>query len=493
MKHDFKDMAAPDVAGINKRRHMLQTIRAKLIFASCITLFSMFALTGLNLWSLSYVNKLMLLSESFGDLTSDILEMRRFEKNVFLYYDQESLKEVLNYLDLTEKSVEALSEDIIRIIGINRYSGFKNNLTAYRENMNHLRSGASVLSDVDQERMRTEGKAMVDFANELSNIKRTKIHKTIYRVSMLPFAFLGIFAVLMVMVITLISRRLLHPLRALQKKTIQVGSGDFTPISFKDNYDDEISGLIRAFNRMSTELETNQEDLLQARKMAALGTFTAGIAHELNNPINNISLTAEAFLDEYAGKLDPEADEMIQDLISQVERANDIVRNLLDFSRTLESSFSTLNIGDVIQSSIRLIKNQIRIAGIHLDIRIPLDLPEIKGNARSLQQVFLNLLINAQHAMPDGGRITITASFDPPDSIRIDISDTGQGIERDSMEHIFEPFYTTKGIGKGVGLGLSVTYSLIKNHGGHIKVESEPGAGTTFSIFIPAVTLKEIS
>lgn len=472
---------------------MFQTIRSKLIFASCITLFSMCALTGLNLWSLSYMNKLMLLSESFGDLTSNILEMRRFEKNVFLYYDQESLKEVLTYLDLTEKLVEDLSEDIIRIIGINRYSGFKNNLSAYRKNMEYLSSSRSALGDVNQEEMRTEGKAMVDFANELFNIKKAKIHKTIYRVSMLPFAFLSIFLLLVVMSISLISKRLLHPLRALQKKTIEVGSGDFTPISFKDNYDDEISGLIKAFNRMSTELETNQEDLLQARKMAALGTFTAGIAHELNNPINNISLTAEAFLEEYSGKLEPEADEMIQDLISQVERANDIVRNLLDFSRTQESSFSVLNIRDVIQSSIKLIKNQIRIAGIQLDIRIPLDLPDIKGNSRSLQQVFLNLLINAQHAMPDGGKITITASFDPQNLIRIDISDTGQGIARESMEHIFEPFYTTKGIGKGVGLGLSVTYSLIKNHGGYIKVESEPGKGTTFSVFIPVIPLKEMS
>jgi signal transduction histidine kinase len=354
--------------------------------------------------------------------------------------------------------------------------------------MKRLESNIGALAEINQEQMRAQGKAMVDFANELFSIKRTKIHKTIYRVSMLPFAFLGIFVLLMVLVITLISKRLLHPLGALQKKTIQVGSGDFTPISFKDSHNDEISGLIRAFNRMATELETNQENLLQARKMAALGTFTAGIAHELNNPINNISLTAEAFLNEYSGKLDAGADEMLQDIIAQVERANDIVRNLLDFSRTQESSFSKLNIAEVIQSTIKLIRNQIRLSGIKMDIRISPDLPAIKGNMRSLQQVFLNLLINAYHAMPDGGRIEIKAYSDPVAFVRIDISDTGPGIQPKSMKHIFEPFYTTKSTGKGVGLGLSVTYSLIKTHGGYIKVDSELGRGTTFSVFVPAIT-----
>jgi signal transduction histidine kinase len=429
----------------------------------------------------------MILSESFGDLTNNILEMRRFEKNVFLYYDLESLREVIVYLERTDKLVGELSEDIIRIIGMKRYSEFRNNLTGYHENMKHFKSSIGALAEINQDQMRLQGKAMVDFANELVNIKRTKIHKTIYGISMLPFAFLGTFVLLMVLVITLVSKRLISPLSALQRKTMQVGSGDFTPISFKDSHNDEISGLIRAFNLMATELETNQENLLQARKMAALGTFTAGIAHELNNPINNISLTAEAFLSEYSGKLDIEADEMLQDIITQVERANDIVRNLLDFSRTQESSFSELNIAEVIRSTIKLIKNQIKLSGIKLDIRISPDLPAIKGNMRSLQQVFLNLLINAHHAMPDGGSIYIKAYSDPADFVRIDISDTGPGIPPESMEHIFEPFYTTKGIGKGLGLGLSVTYSLIKTHGGYIVVDSELDRGTTFSVFIPAI------
>ena len=456
--------------------------------ASCIALFSVCALTGLDLWSLSYVNNLMILSERFGDLTNNILEVRRFEKNVFLYYDAESLKEVIAYLERTDTLVNELSDDIIRIIGTKRFSEFRDDVTGYHKNMKKLKTDVGNKTDINQEEVRIQGKAMVDFANELVDIKRVKIHRTINRISMLPFAFLSIFVSLMILAITLYSKRLLGPLRVLQMKTKQVGSGDFTPISFKDNYHDEISGLIRAFNRMATELEVNQENLVQARKMAALGTFTAGIAHELNNPINNISLTAETFISEYSGQLDADADEMLQDIIVQVERANDIVRNLLDFSHSKESSFSPLDIEDVTRSTLKLIKNQIKLSGIKLDIHVADSLPLVKGNARSLHQVFLNILINANNAMPNGGSITVNVYRDSADFVRVDIADTGQGIAPNAMEHIFEPFYTTKSVGKGVGLGLSVAYSLINNHGGHIKVDSEIGQGTTFSVFIPVMT-----
>ncbi|MFA6011538.1 MAG: ATP-binding protein [Desulfobacteraceae bacterium] len=466
---------------------MLQSIRSKLILASCVSFFSLCALTGLNLWSLSHINKLMILSESFGDLANNILEVRRFEKNVFLYYDKESLKEVIVYLDKTDKLVNELASDIIRIIGNRRFKEFKDNLTGYQQNMRQLETSLGEKREFDQEDLRRQGKAMVVFSNELFDLKRSKIHKTINRISMVPFAFLAIFIFLMAMATTLYSKRLLSPLKMLQKKTKQVGGGDFTPIAFKENYNDEISGLIRAFNRMALEIETNQENLLQARKMAALGTFTAGIAHELNNPINNISLTAEAFMEEYSGKLDPAADEMLEDIIVQVERANDIVRNLLDFSHTREATFSELDVKDLLHSTIKLIKNQIKPTGIKLNLLFPESLHPIKGNMRSLQQVFLNILNNANNAMPNGGAIGIRAENDGRGFVRIDISDTGQGISPESMEHIFEPFYTTKGIGKGVGLGLSVTYSLVKNHGGYISVDSDVGKGTTFSVFIPSV------
>ena len=153
-------------------------------------------------------------------------------------------------------------------------------------------------------------------------------------VSVLPFAFLGIFLLLMLLVIKLVSLGLLRPLKVLQTTIQGVASGNYSPTSYDGLQTDEMHGLIGAFNRMAQELEANQEHLLQARKIAALGTFTAGIAHEINNPLNNISLTAETYLEEYADQMDAEAKELMHDILSQSERASEIVKNLLDFSRT---------------------------------------------------------------------------------------------------------------------------------------------------------------
>jgi signal transduction histidine kinase len=139
----------------------------------------------------------------------------------------------------------------------------------------------------------------------------------------------------------------------------------------------------------------------------------------------------------------------------------------------------------VIDSTVKLVKNQIMLAGIGLERDIPGDVPAIRGNLRNLQHVFLNLLLNAIQAMPGGGSIGVAASQESPDYIRVDVKDTGIGIKPEDLERIFDPFFTTKGVGRGTGLGLSVTYSIVKAHGGYIEVGSELNVGTTFSVFLP--------
>jgi signal transduction histidine kinase len=289
----------------------------------------------------------------------------------------------------------------------------------------------------------------------------------------------------MLLTIKLISQGLLRPLSVLQSTIRRVARGDYSPIPYEGLHTDEISGLIEAVNGMAQELEMNQEDLLQARKIAALGTFTAGIAHELNNPINNIYLTAESFLEEYEEALEPDGNEMIRDILAQAERAGDIVRNLLDFSRTEHPVFSIVNIAEIVQGTVALARNQFLLAGVRLNMDVFDGLRPVMGNVRNLQQVFMNLIVNAIQAMPEGGEITITGEIDSNDYVRLDIRDTGTGIPEDVVQHIFEPFFTTKEVGKGTGLGLAVVYSLVKRHGGHIEVKSELGRGATFSVFLP--------
>ena len=338
------------------------------------------------------------------------------------------------------------------------------------------------------ESIRLRGKALVDFAERLLKTKRARIHRTIVRTSILPFAFLLIFLLLMLLTIRLISQGLLRPLSVLQRTIRRVARGDYSPIAYEGLHTDEISALIGAVNGMAQELEMNQEHLLQARKIAALGTFTAGIAHELNNPINNVYLSAETFLEEYSEELDPEAVEMIHDILAQADRAADIVRNLLDFSRTESPAFSSLDVVEVLQSTVTLVRNQILLAGIRLNFEVSGRLPPVMGNLRNLQQVFMNLIVNAIQAVPEGGEITVSGSAAAGGCVRVDVRDTGTGIPEEVVQHIFEPFFTTKEVGKGTGLGLAVVYSLVKRHGGRIDVKSELGRGTTFSVFLPAAT-----
>jgi signal transduction histidine kinase len=258
------------------------------------------------------------------------------------------------------------------------------------------------------------------------------------------------------------------------------------PISYDGVRLEEVSGLIDAFNRMARELEANQEDLLQARKIAALGTFTAGIAHELNNPINNIALTAESFDEEYGERIDEDGREMLRDILSQSERAADIVKNLLDFSRTESPTFQCLPPAQILSSTISLVRNQAHVAGILLELNVEKDLPCVQGNLRNLQQVFTNLLLNAIQATPAGGRIDVTARLDREErQVRMSVQDSGPGVPANIRQQIFEPFFSTKEVGKGTGLGLAVSYSIVKRHGGRIEVHGEEGQGAEFVVLLP--------
>jgi two-component system NtrC family sensor kinase len=242
---------------------------------------------------------------------------------------------------------------------------------------------------------------------------------------------------------------------------------------------------------MVEELGSRQEQLVQSRKLASIGTFTSGIAHELNNPLNNISITAETLMLNYHDMPEKEMDEMIGDILSQADRASQVVKNLLEFSRTERPYLIDLNIMEVIERTVKLIGNQLIVSHIRLEKDIAADLPSIQGRRQDLQQAFLNILLNAIHAMPGGGVIKIRAGRGPKGYIKIDLSDTGTGIKPEALEHIFDPFYTTKESGQGTGLGLSLVYNIIRTHGGYIEVKSELNKGTTFSIYLPENSGKE--
>jgi signal transduction histidine kinase len=226
--------------------------------------------------------------------------------------------------------------------------------------------------------------------------------------------------------------------------------------------------------------------LVQAHKLKAVGTLTAGVAHELNNPINNIMLTAETLREDYEGLPDEERLDMVNDLVAQSERAQKIVRNLLDFARESEIESEAHEIQDLIEDTLRLATNQIKLAKVKIKGDLAPNLPPVYGDRQQLEQVFLNIVLNALDAMPNGGALSIACNnTSDRELVSVEFTDTGIGIPEQRVSDVFNPFYTTKPDAKGTGLGLSVSLGIIRQHGGDIEVKSEVGKGTTFSVFLP--------
>jgi signal transduction histidine kinase len=269
--------------------------------------------------------------------------------------------------------------------------------------------------------------------------------------------------------------------------TQRIASGDFTPLTPQRWYRDEFSKFALALNTMMQELAHRQDVLVQSHKLSAIGTLTSGVAHELNNPINNITLTAAMLKEDFQTLGDEERIDMVNDLVEQAGRAQRIVRNLLDFARESEITTQKLDLAEVLRGATSLAANQIRLSGARITLDMPTNLPAIHGDKQSLSQVFVNLLLNALDAVGKGGKVRIAAeSKHDPGWVHVTVSDDGHGIAAHALPYIFDPFFTTKPRGKGTGLGLSVSLGIVRQHGGDIRVQSEPGKGTTVTVLLPA-------
>ena len=237
-----------------------------------------------------------------------------------------------------------------------------------------------------------------------------------------------------------------------------------------------------------TERVALETQLSQADKMSSIGLLAAGVAHEVNTPLAVISSYAQMLAKQLQG--DEKQSALLEKITRQTFRASEIVNNLLNFSRTTGSEFTEIDINKVIHDTLTLLEHQFKKARVEVRHEFDRELPPIQGNAGRLQQVFLNLFLNAKDAMPAGGQLRIATSNGT--GVNVVVSDTGSGIAPEHINRIYDPFFTTKtspkeGQPRGTGLGLSVTYGIIQEHAGKIRVESQPGAGTTFHLEFPRV------
>jgi len=231
-----------------------------------------------------------------------------------------------------------------------------------------------------------------------------------------------------------------------------------------------------------------EEQLQHTEKMASVGLLAAGVAHEVNTPLAGISSYTQLL----RGQME-EADsrsELLDKIEKQSFRAAKIVNSLLNFSRSSGTEFEQVDVNKALVDVLSLVEHQMSGSRIRVRRELAEDLPSIRGNENRIQQVFFNLILNARDAMPRGGWLTLVTYADT-DTVVVEVKDTGHGIRRDHIRRIYDPFFTTKGIGRGTGLGLSVSYGIVQEHGGAIFVDSTPGQGTNFQVALPALVLSE--
>ncbi|MEW5807268.1 MAG: ATP-binding protein [Acidobacteriota bacterium] len=272
-------------------------------------------------------------------------------------------------------------------------------------------------------------------------------------------------------------------------ETVHVSS---TTSALRDS-NNEIIGGLEIFQDM-TELKTLQDELVRAEKLTSIGQLAASVAHEVNNPLAGVLVYIRILLKKYRdGNLqDGSTESQLLKMEKELERTSRIIKNLLDFSRQSEPNLRPIDLNQVIEAALALVEHQIDLENIKLEKKFNAPLPLVLADFEKIQQVMINMILNATQAMPNGGILTIATSVasgikigdSPKQAVRIDIEDTGVGITKENLGKLFTLFFTTKPKGKGVGLGLPVAHRIIEQHKGKIEVVSEPNIGTTFTIYL---------
>ncbi|MCX7722571.1 MAG: cache domain-containing protein [Verrucomicrobiae bacterium] len=294
-----------------------------------------------------------------------------------------------------------------------------------------------------------------------------------------------------------LSQRLSDSVRKLARAAEQVAHGNLD-VRVQIESHDELRELAEAFNYMAAALKKRDEQLrefttrriMESERLAHIGQLAAGVAHEINNPLQGIVTYSHLLLER--ARPDDANREFLEKIVKQADRCRNIIRGLLDFARQRKPEKRLSNVNRVVEECLGLVANQALFHNIKIVRNLAPDLPLLLMDPSQMQQVFMNMIINAAEAMNGAGQLTVTTRHVPDASaVEIEFTDTGHGIKEEDMERIFDPFFTTKEAGHGTGLGLAISYGIVKEHRGTITVQSEVGRGTTFTIRLPVSAVEQ--
>jgi two-component system NtrC family sensor kinase len=422
-------------------------------------------------------------------LNTSFLEMRLAEKNYFSENDQSALLAIEAKLDESLRSIQSGRTDIIQAVGQKNFEQLRLNLERYKDAIERTRTGNPGGKE-GEANVQKAGQRLRDFSDNIARQERSRINAMISSSKKGVFYFFCFVLLLTVGVSYLIFSKILRSLKKIGMVAKSISEGNFNKVEGTPS-PDELGSVMEAINSMSEELENREEKIFQSKKLASLGILTAGVAHELGNPLNNISMTAQAYMELYDDLRKEDRIGYMEKVQEETERIKDIVQNLLDFSKPKKADFKETEINRVVRKTLKLVQNMLHVSGIETKLSFQDGLPHVFIDENKIQEVLINLITNAIQAMSPGGELSIaTRSGEDKEFVVIEVGDTGKGIPPEFLPNIFDPFFSTKGV-EGTGLGLFVSYSIIKNHGGNLKVKSQMGVGTTFNIELAVPKGKE--
>ena len=462
------------------------TLRNKLVIQQIVRFLMISSLCVLLLNGYYKINAHFLLLSHANSLGEIVLHIRQLEES-FLLKEKVDFHNLLNSIDLAKLKLESLQSERKRVKSKVLIENMMEELDSYANELDILKSTLvnnkyplEIIRNIEK-----KGEHLSLAMNSLIITEQNYVKGVIQ-----SFAWLLLSIIFVAMITGIITslwlwEKLFLPLKTIANATYDITEDTFVPFQVGKGKD-EIQNIFRAINNMSIELKKQRESLVEAQKLSSIGTLAAGTAHQLNNPLNNISTSCQIAIDEMEEIKNPQfIKDMFIDIEQEVQRASNTVKGLLEFSRTHRFTLKPVELREVSNKVLRLIAGEIP-SGIAVEQSIP---PHIilLLDSQKITEALLNLVTNSIQAIDKRpGSVLITAEVLPQENkVIVRIKDTGIGISHENLKSIFDPFFSTKNSRIGTGLGLSVAYGIIKKHNGSISVESEVGKGTVFTITLP--------
>lgn len=477
----------------------MKSLSAKIRLAYTSLALIVLMLCGIAVYDLSFLGEQADEGVAISTLFNAIQEMRRYEKNLFLYNDRNALHEADQFADVAFRILDNEETAIAEVATHSELEKLKLQLASYRNLLSKLQQNSDQAGTAEFE-IREKGQAITTLAASFSKQERKLLVEAIHWSRSWLLISILVFGILVFIVGGMLERAVVLPLRHLESSLMPIAQGKFDHLETASR-DSEFITFADAFNRMLKELDMRQRRLLQSEKLASLGTLAAGVAHEINNPLSNISSSCQ-LLKEEIDSADPQQLAIwLQQIDDETERARLIVRALLDYGHHRDLKLKAVSLSSILDRTFLLVNNSLKKHHARLDINIENN-PVVQADDQRMQQVFINLIQNALDAANDeidigihvrelnhkvplpADAIVVGDRFisDQNCYVEITIEDNGRGIPTDALPHIFDPFFTTREPGHGVGLGLYIIQEIIREHEGVIAVSSAPEQGCKFII-----------